>query len=127
MLQEILNYPVSMIALITGFAVMIIGLFGMLTNKNLIRIVLSFSIMDAGINVIIVAIGYIKNKTAPIIDDTVGLNDISNKVIDPIPSALVLTAIVIGLGVTALMLSYVIKMYKHNNSLSIDKCSELKW
>ena len=47
-------------------------------------------------------------------------------VVDPIPSALVLTAIVIGLGVTALMLSYAIQICKKNGSLSIDDCSELK-
>ena len=43
------------------------------------------------------------------------------------PSALVLTAIVIGLGVTAVMLSYAVRIYKAKKSLSIEDCTESKW
>ncbi|MEA2104529.1 MAG: sodium:proton antiporter [Candidatus Cloacimonadota bacterium] len=109
-----------------------IGIYGMLTQKNLIKIVIGFSILDTGTHIIIVAIGYIKNRTAPIIDSAVidaavNMKDAVNQVVDPIPSALVLTAIVIGLAVTALMLSFIIKLYKKSGSLSIDDYQELKW
>lgn len=115
------------LGLIIGFILVIIGFFGMLTNKNLIKIVIGFSIVDTGIHVIIVSIGYLKNRTAPIIDQAVNPAAASQKVIDPIPSALVLTAIVIGLAVTALMLSYIIRLYQEKKSLSIDDYKELKW
>ena len=110
-----------------GFLLVIIGLWAMLTQKNLIKIIIGFSIIDTGVHLIIVSIGYIKGRTAPILDASVGVADAANKIVDPIPSALVLTTIVIGLAVTALMLTFVIKLYQKNKSLSIDDYQELKW
>ena len=114
-------------SLILGFLLLIIGIYGMLTQKNLIKIVIGFSIVDTGTHIIIVSIGYLRGKTAPIIDSSVDIKNAVNAVVDPIPSALVLTAIVIGLAVTALMLSFIIKLYQKNRSLSIDDYQELKW
>lgn len=114
-------------SLMLGFLLLIIGLYGMLTQKNLIKIVIGFSIVDTGIHIIIVSIGYLRGKTAPIIDSSVDIKNAAALVVDPIPSALVLTAIVIGLAVTALMLSFIIKLYQKNRSLSIDDYQELKW
>lgn len=113
--------------LILGFILLVIGLWGMLTRKNLFKIVIGFSIIDTGIHLIIVTIGYLRGKTAPILDKTVTPDNAIQKVVDPIPSALVLTAIVIGLAVTALMLSYVVRLYKRRKSLSIEDYRELKW
>jgi multicomponent Na+:H+ antiporter subunit C len=123
-----------MIVLLTGFLLILIGIWAILSRKHLIRIVIGFSIIDTGINLVIVAIGYVKGKTAPIIDKAVSLADGArsgadavNKVVDPVPSALVLTAIVIGLAVTALMLAYTIRMYKMKQSTNIDDYEEQKW
>ncbi|MEA1986690.1 MAG: cation:proton antiporter subunit C [Candidatus Marinimicrobia bacterium] len=114
-------------ALILGFVLLLIGIYGMLSQRNLIKIVIGFSIADTGVHIIIVAVGYLRNRTAPILDSAVSIKDAVNQVVDPIPSALVLTAIVIGLAVTALMLSFVVELVKKGNSLSIDKYQELKW
>ncbi|MCF7858362.1 MAG: sodium:proton antiporter [Candidatus Cloacimonetes bacterium] len=114
-------------SLILGFILLILGISMMLTRNNLIKIVIGFSIMDTGIHLIIVSIGYIRNRTAPIIDAAVNIKDATSQVVDPIPSALVLTAIVIGLAVTAVMLSFIVEMYKKTKSLSIDDYQELKW
>jgi multicomponent Na+:H+ antiporter subunit C len=99
----------------------------MLTKPNIIKIIISISVAETGVNVILVALGYIQGKTAPIIDSAALNIDTLSKVVDPIPSALVLTSIVIGLGTTALMLSYVIKMKRVKNSLSIEDYGVLKW
>ena len=115
------------IALITGFALILIGLYGILSNKNIIKMIVGFSLFDTGLHVLIVTVGYIKGGTAPILDDAVGVTNAANKVVDPIPQALVLTAIVIGLGVTALMLAYAFKMYQAKKSLDISDFTELKW
>jgi len=123
-----------MILMLTGFLLIMIGIWAMLTRKDLIRIIIGFAITDTGINLVLVAIGYVRGKTAPIIDKAVsgtvgkpaGLEALG-KVVDPVPSALVLTAIVIGLAVTALMLSYAVRMYKAKGSLDIDDFEEQKW
>jgi multisubunit Na+/H+ antiporter MnhC subunit len=114
------------IVLGSGLIVVLIGLWGMMSRRNIIQIIIGFSLTDTGIHMLIVAVGYLNGRTAPILDAAVDRAHAVATVVDPIPSALVLTAIVIGLGVTALMLSYAIQIYKKNGSLSIDECSELK-
>ena len=113
--------------LILGFALLLAGIYAMLTQKNIIKIVLGFSIADTGVHIIIVSLGYLKGKTAPIIDSSMDAVTAVSEVVDPIPSALVLTAIVIGLAITALMLSFVVAMHNKNKSLSIDDYQESKW
>ncbi|HAG16383.1 MAG TPA: cation:proton antiporter [Bacteroidales bacterium] len=114
------------IAISTGFALMLLGLWGILSQKNLIKIVLGFTIFDTGINIVMVSIGYVKGKAAPILD-VINASEAANKIVDPVPQALVLTAIVIGLGVTALMLVYVLKLHREKNSLDINSFKDLKW
>ena len=80
--------------------------------------------MDTGIHLLILSIGYLKDRTAPIMDQAV---ESAAQVIDPVPSALVLTAIVIGLAITALMLTYAVKLYEIKGSLEISDFKELKW
>jgi multicomponent Na+:H+ antiporter subunit C len=48
------------------------------------------------------------------------------RAVDPIPSALVVTAIVIGLAVTAMMLAFAIRLYEARKTLSIDAFTESK-
>jgi len=115
------------ITLAIGFILLIIGLWGLLTQKNIIKMIIGFSIVDTATHVILISIGYLSNRTAPIIDGTVSVKDAVTKVVDPIPQALVLTAIVIGVGVTALMLAYAVKLYEKNNTLEINKFKSLKW
>ncbi|MCG6865009.1 MAG: sodium:proton antiporter [Thiogranum sp.] len=119
--------PVSTYVLSTGLALILIGLWGLLMQKNIIRMIIGFSLVDTGIHMVMIAIGYVTGGTAPIIDSAVPIKDAATRVVDPVPSALVLTAIVIGLGVTAVMLSYAVNIYREKKSLSIDDCSESKW
>jgi len=115
------------LAMLIGFMLIVIGLWGMITQKNLIKIVIGFSLFDTGLNIVIVSMAYIKNSTAPIIDKAVDVSQAASKVADPVPQALVLTSIVIGLGVTALMLAYVLRMYREKKSLDINSYTDLKW
>lgn len=114
------------IIIITGFLLIIVGLWGILSQKNLFKIILGFTIFDSGVNVVMVSIGYVKGKTAPILD-VIPVKDALKSIVDPVPQALVLTSIVIGLGVTALMLVYAIKLYHDKKSLDINNFKDLKW
>jgi energy-converting hydrogenase B subunit E len=123
-----------MIMLITGALLFIIGVWAMLSRKDIIRIIIGFTIVDTGIHLIIIAIGYVRGGTAPIIDRAVssapaeyaGLTSLG-QVVDPVPSALVLTAIVIGLAVTGLMLAFAVRLNKLGKSTNIDDYEEQKW
>lgn len=115
------------IVTILGFLLVLIGLWGMLTQRNIIKIIIGFSIIDTGVHLIIVSLGYLSGRTAPIVDQTIDLARTLETMIDPLPSALVLTAIVIGLAITALMLVFAVKIYRLNGTLNIDELEELKW
>jgi multicomponent Na+:H+ antiporter subunit C len=121
------SLPISLIVLCSGLGLILIGLWGMLTQRNLIRMVIGFSLLDTGIHMVMVSIGYVTDGTAPIIDAAVPATEAASRVVDPLPSALVLTAIVIGLGVTAVMLSFVVRIYQAKKTLNIDECTESKW
>ena len=115
------------IAMTTGFILILIGLYGALTNRNIMRMIVSFTIANTGVNLVLVAVGYMRGRTAPILDEAVPVGEAVTRIIDPVPQALVLTAIVIGLGITALMLAYTYKLYQTKGTLDISKCRELKW
>jgi multisubunit Na+/H+ antiporter MnhC subunit len=100
---------------------------GVLTHRNILRIIVGFSLIDTGIHIVIVAIGYVAKGTAPIIDAALSVSEAPSRAVDPIPSALVVTAIVIGLAVTAVMLAYAVRLYESEKALSIDAFTESKW
>jgi multisubunit Na+/H+ antiporter MnhC subunit len=115
------------IVMATGFILILIGLYGALTNHNILRMIVAFTVANTGVNLVLVAVGYMHGRTAPILDATVPAAEAATRIIDPVPQALVLTAIVIGVGVTALMLAYAYRLYVTKGSLDISKCRELKW
>ena len=114
------------IAIVTGFLVILIGLYGALTNRNILRMIVSFAVAETGVNLVLVGVGYLNGRTAPILNEAVPAAEAVARIIDPVPQALVLTAIVIGLGITALMLAYAYKLYQTTGTLNISKHAELK-
>jgi multicomponent Na+:H+ antiporter subunit C len=118
---------ISSIVLTTGLLLMLIGLWGLLTHRNLLRIIIGFSLLGTGTHIVIVAIGYVTDGTAPIFDRALTMSEAASRTVDPIPSALVVTAIVIGMAVTAVMLAYAIRLYDSKKILSIDDLTETKW
>ncbi len=112
---------------IASIILILVGLYAVLVKKNIMKIVIGLSIMDTGVNILIISLGFIRGRTAPIINTRDLLVNTSSKVVDPLPQALVLTAIVIGVAVTAAALSIVMLMYSRKKTLEIDEYKELKW
>ncbi len=117
----------AQLAMATGFVLILIGFYGALTQRNLLRMIVAFTVADTGVNLVIIAVGYMQGRTAPIIDAVVAASDTAARIIDPVPQALVLTAIVIGVGVTALMLAYAYRLFDKKRTLDIAQLTELKW
>lgn len=116
------------IAILSGVLLMLIGLWGALARKNILKIIISFTVFNTGLNILIVALGYLSGRTAPIVDGSVVTKEnLSQVAVDPVPQALVLTAIVIGFGVTALLLVYALKLYEKKKTLDINEYTDLKW
>ena len=97
-----------------------IGFANLLFQKNLIKKIIGFNIMDTAIYLFLAEKGYITGRIAPIIVD--GVQD-PEKYINPIPSGLVLTGIVVSVSVTALMLSLTMRLYKRYGTLDLDEIS----
>ena len=95
-----------------------LGLATLLLQKNLIKKVIGINIMDTSVFLFLAAKGYITGRKAPIIVD--GIMDVEYY-INPIPSGLVLTGIVVAVSVTAFMLALSLKLYEHYGTLDTDK------
>ena len=97
-----------------------IGFANLLFQKNLIRKIIGRNIMDSSIYLFLAEKGYIEGRLAPIVVN--GIQDVDTY-INPIPSGLVLTGIVVSVSVTALMLSLTIRLYKRYHTLDLDEIS----
>lgn len=111
-----------MIVFILSFILFLVGLYGLITRRNLIKIVISLSIMEFSVFLFLVLIGYIDAGIAPIVDLS-----LSNQVyVDPLPQAMVLTAIVIGLATTAMLLAIAIRLYRKYKTFDIREINQLR-
>lgn len=99
-----------------------IGFTTLLINKNLIKKIIGFSMMDNAIYLFLASYGYIQGKLAPIYVD--GKTDPSLYV-NPLPAGLVLTGIVVSVSVTAILLALTERLYRRYHTLNIDEISEI--
>lgn len=111
----------------TAACLILIGLWGILTRRNLLRLALAFTIADTGINLMLVWIGYIPGRTAPVLDSSVDAGSFAALVVDPLPQALVLTSIVIGVAVSALFVTVAVLVHSRTGSSDVSRLKELRW
>jgi len=104
----------------------LVGLYGALTKKNIVKIIIGLLIMGYGVNLFLILLGYRKDGVAPVIDNVKEIGTVATLGVDPLPQALVLTSIVIGLGVLALAVSLAIRLYERYGTFDITKIKRLK-
>jgi multicomponent Na+:H+ antiporter subunit C len=107
----IFNFPFIAVA-----ALIIVGLYAVVFRKNLIKMIIGITIIESGVNLFLITLGYREGSIAPIYTSSPG-----GLMSLPVPQALTLTSIVIGVAVLALMLSLVIHIYRHYNTLDVRK------
>ena len=115
------------------FLLFTIGLYCVLVKKNMVKIVIGILIMEYAVNLFLIMLGYRFGGKAPIVgkeDLTTSAGGVSdlfiNSSVDPLPQALVLTAIVISLGSLALMISICIRTYEKYGTFDITQIRRLK-
>jgi len=101
---------------IVGVILMLVGVYGLLTNRHIIKMIIAINILEIGLNLFIISVGYSEGLIAPIITD---INKNASNFADPLPQALVLTAIVIGVGTTAILLAVARKLYQQYGTFDI--------
>lgn len=97
-----------------------IGFTNLLIQKNLIKKIIGLNIMDTAVYLFLAEKGYIEGRVAPIVVN--GIQEVE-AYINPVPSGLVLTGIVVSVSVTALMLSLTIRLYRRYHTLDLDEIS----
>ena len=96
------------------------GVAGMILADNLIKKIMSLSILNSALVILFVWAGSLAGSEAPIL--LAGVRDI----VDPLPQAVMLTAIVIGICVTAVALAFVLRIYDHYGTVSRRRLEELR-
>jgi multicomponent Na+:H+ antiporter subunit C len=110
-----------------------IGLYCAIVKKNMVKIVVGLAVMEYAVNLFLIMLGYKTGGEAPIVgptelaDSTGQLSSLFvDRCVDPLPQALVLTSIVIGLGCLALMVSICIRTYEKYQTFDITEIRRLK-
>ena len=111
----LINYGEAVAMLLFG-----IGFGNLLLQPNLIKKIIGLNIMDTAVYLFLAEKGYTAGRVAPIIID--GVQDVE-AYINPIPSGLVLTGIVVSVSVSALMLALTIRLYRRYHTLDLDEIS----
>ncbi len=114
---------VPQILYVSAFLLILIGLYSLLTQRNMIRMIIGLNIADLGVNLFLVTIGFVDKGSAPIFRAQAA----AGPMVDPVPQALVLTSIVIGFGVTALALTLVMRLFVTHGSIDTARIRGLKW
>ncbi|MFA5389232.1 MAG: sodium:proton antiporter [Candidatus Omnitrophota bacterium] len=99
-----------------------IGLYGVLRKRNIVKIIIGIAIMSYSVNLFLVLLGYRFHGRAPIDahDQTI------TNMVDPIPQAIVMTSIVVGLAMMALLIAISIRIYEKYGTFDITKIKKLK-
>jgi len=109
--MEVFNIP-----FIAVISLVIIGLYAVIFKRNLIKIVIGITLIESGVNLFLITLSYRENSIAPIYTNNPG-----GVMSLPVPQALTLTSIVIGVAVLALMLSLIVHIFRHYKTLNVTK------
>jgi multicomponent Na+:H+ antiporter subunit C len=109
-----------------------IGLYCVLVKKNLVKIIIGMAVMEYAVNLFFIMLGYRTGGMAPIVgpEEMASAGKVTEtfiaRSVDPIPQALVLTSIVIGLGSLALMISLCVRIYQRYGTFDITEIRRLR-
>ena len=102
--------------------ILLVGLYGIVTSRNLIHMIVCISIVQSSTYILLLGIGYRDNASAPIFFQL----PLDTPAVDPVVQALTLTDVVVGVTVTALLLSLALQAHKRFGTLDPDALRELR-
>lgn len=105
--------------LVTSAILFVIGFAGLVFNMNLIKKIVGLNIMDTAIYMALTSAGYVDGRGAPIITDP-SIPATVEQYINPVPTGLVLTGIVVSVSVTAFALALTLRLYRIYGTLYLD-------
>jgi len=111
------NLPYVAVAIFIG-----LGIYTLMFKRNLIKIAIGICLIENGVNLFLITLGYRNGAIAPIYTQAPS----GQAMVLPTPQALTLTSIVIGIATTALILSIAMMIYKHYGTLDTDEVRRLR-
>jgi multicomponent Na+:H+ antiporter subunit C len=102
--------------------VLVVGLYGIVTSRDLIHLVICLSVAQSSTYVMLIAIGYKKGGEPPVFAD----RPPSPRAVDPVVQALTLTDVVVGATVTAMLLAIAVQAHKRYGSLDPEKLRAMR-
>jgi len=117
---------IEYIPFISVVCMIFIGLYAAMFRRNLIKIVIGITIIESGINLFLIILGYREGGVAPIYTSLPAGTTSPERMVLPVPQAWTLTSIVIGGAVLALMVSLVMHIYRKYGTLDVQKLRRLK-
>jgi multicomponent Na+:H+ antiporter subunit C len=113
---------VSLLAYLVAVWLFVVGIYGVVTSRHLVHLVMCLSVAQASTYVLLLGIGYRKGGRAPIFGDIPS----STPVVDPVVQALTLTDVVVGATVSALLLALAVQAHKRFGSVDPDELNALR-
>ncbi len=104
----------------------LIGIYGVLTQRNLIKIILSLAVVESSVSLFLILLGYRVGGIAPIETAARPHESFIGMSVDPLPQAMVLTAIVISLGVLALSIAIAMRLYQRYGTYDVTQIRNLR-
>jgi len=109
-----------------SLVIFVMGLYCLVAKKNIVKKIIGVVITEYSINLFLILVGYRKGGIAPILTRDISTRKMAEAGVDPLPQALVLTSIVIGLGVLALMVAMSLRLYEKYKTFDMSEINELK-
>lgn len=97
-----------------AIGLIVVGVYGMLVKRHLLRVLVALTLVESGVNLFLVAVGFRSDAAAPILE-----KGRAAAMVDPIPQALILTAIVIGVGVLAVGLALTLRVHQAYGTVDV--------
>jgi multicomponent Na+:H+ antiporter subunit C len=117
-----LRHVIDHINYLAAAILFVIGLYMVLSHSNMLKKVIGINIMETSTFLFFVSIGYVAAARAPIIESGVD----EALYVNPLPSALILTGIVVAVSITAYSLSLIMRLYQGYGTLDIDEIMEMR-
>ncbi|GAI09650.1 unnamed protein product [marine sediment metagenome] len=122
--------PANMVPYLLTLILLVVGLYALVAKKNLIKIIIGVLTIEYAANLLLLLVGFRAPKkgppVAPILTKGVEQAKLIEQAVDPLPQALVLTSIVIGLGMVALMVAFGLRLYEKYETFDITRIRKLK-
>ncbi len=116
-----IEVTIQLLGFIAAAALVMIGIAGMLFLDNLIKKIIAFTLLSDGVNLLLVAVGYIEGGIVPILLPGMSVVEFASRAALVFPLGIVLTNIVIGVSTTAILVALAIMLFRRYGTLKASK------